>query len=164
MNGQSQRDDPFRRLGLDRRGDLADDEVRSAWHRVAASTHPDRIDGGDPAAFAAASAAYALLRTPAGRGEALADLLATPADGRPRSLCARSWRHPSLLVPAAALLAIRLRRGRPVLLSLRVLTAVAVSVIVVVAAGWQPASLAVIVGTLTWLVLTARSDMASSPW
>jgi curved DNA-binding protein CbpA len=50
--------------------------VRAAWRRIAAATHPDREDGGDPARFGAAAAAYALLRTSFGRGEALADLSA----------------------------------------------------------------------------------------
>ena len=53
---------------------LSDDDVRAAWRRPAAATHPDRADGGDPAAFAAAAVAYTLLRTAAGRTEALADL------------------------------------------------------------------------------------------
>jgi curved DNA-binding protein CbpA len=74
---------PFRALGLDAGPGLSDDEVRAAWHRVAAATHPDRADGGDPAAFSAAAAAYSDLRTPFGRGEALADLAGRPG-GRPR--------------------------------------------------------------------------------
>ena len=28
--------------------DLTDDDVRAAWRRIAAATHPDRDDGGDP--------------------------------------------------------------------------------------------------------------------
>jgi len=43
------RDDPFAALGLAARPDLTDDDVRAAWRRIAASTHPDRADGGDPA-------------------------------------------------------------------------------------------------------------------
>ena len=68
--------DPFRAIGLEPRSELGDDDIRAAWRRIAAATHPDRPDGGDPAAFARAAAAYAALRSPAGRGEALADLLA----------------------------------------------------------------------------------------
>jgi curved DNA-binding protein CbpA len=80
------RDDPFALLGLPPRAGLTDDDVRAAWRRIAAATHPDREDGGDPARFGAAAAAYVLLRTSFGRGEALADL----ADGgRP----ARARRH-----------------------------------------------------------------------
>jgi curved DNA-binding protein CbpA len=67
-------DDPFAQLGLAPRPGLSDDDVRAAWRRVAAATHPDREDGGDPARFGAAAAAYVVLRTGFGRGEALADL------------------------------------------------------------------------------------------
>jgi hypothetical protein len=67
-------DDPFALLGLAPRPGLSDDDVRGAWRRIAAATHPDREDGGDPARFGAAAAAYVVLRTGFGRGEALADL------------------------------------------------------------------------------------------
>ena len=67
-------DDPFALLGLPTRPGLSDDDVRAAWRRIAAATHPDREDGGDPARFGAAAAAYVMLRTGFGRGEALADL------------------------------------------------------------------------------------------
>jgi curved DNA-binding protein CbpA len=83
--------DPFDALGLDRRGDLADDEIRAAWRRVAAATHPDRADGGDPPAFAAAAAAYTMLRTRTGRGEALADLLAPAAPAAGSAAGDRWW-------------------------------------------------------------------------
>ena len=73
--------DPFSVLGLPARPEVGDDEVRAAWRRIAAATHPDRADGGDPARFAAAAAAYTTLRTRSGRGEALADL-ARAAHGR----------------------------------------------------------------------------------
>ncbi len=73
--------DPFTVLGLPARPEVGDDEVRAAWRRIAAATHPDRADGGDPARFAAAAAAYTTLRTRSGRGEALADLAAP----RPRA-------------------------------------------------------------------------------
>jgi curved DNA-binding protein CbpA len=66
--------DPFALLGLPARPGLSDDDVRAAWRRIAAATHPDREDGGDPARFGAAAAAYVMLRTGFGRGEALADL------------------------------------------------------------------------------------------
>jgi hypothetical protein len=66
--------DPFALLGLPARPGLSDDDVRAAWRRIAAATHPDREDGGDPARFGAAAAAYVMLRTEFGRGEALADL------------------------------------------------------------------------------------------
>jgi hypothetical protein len=67
-------DNPFATLGLPVGGGLTDEEVRAAWRRIAAATHPDREDGGDPSRYGAAAAAYATLRTPFGRGEALADL------------------------------------------------------------------------------------------
>jgi hypothetical protein len=70
------RDDPFAVLGLPARAGLSDDDVRAAWRRIAAATHPDREDGGDPVRFGAAAAAYVMLRTSFGRGEALADLAA----------------------------------------------------------------------------------------
>jgi hypothetical protein len=66
--------DPFAALGLPARSGLSDEDVRAAWRRIAAATHPDREDGGDPARFGAAAAAYVTLRTDFGRGEALADL------------------------------------------------------------------------------------------
>jgi hypothetical protein len=148
--------DPFRTLGLRRSGDLTDDEVRSAWRRVAASTHPDRADGGDPAAFAAAAGAYALLRTSAGRRDVLADLAAL---SRP---CARR----RVLASAGLVsrgpggrLVQRVLRGRPLVLALRVLTCTAVCAMVVALAGWQPASPAIITGAVTWLFLTGRADL-----
>src|SRR5258708_3775828 len=49
---------PFEILGLAADSQLTDDDVRAAWRRIAAATHPDRADGGDSEAFAAAAAAY----------------------------------------------------------------------------------------------------------
>ena len=85
--------DPFAALGLAASPDLTDDDVRAAWRRVAAATHPDRADGGDPTAFAVAASAYSDLRTRFGRNEALADL--RTAVGR-RRLAARwaGWARP----------------------------------------------------------------------
>jgi hypothetical protein len=97
-------DDPFALLGLPPRAELTDDEVRAAWRRIAAATHPDREDGGDPARFGAAAAAYVLLRTSFGRGEALADLAAGGQPGRPR-------RHAR---PAARRIGTHRLAGRPV--------------------------------------------------
>ena len=77
-------DDPFAELGLPAHAELTDDDVRAAWRRIAAATHPDREDGGDPARFGAAAAAYVLLKTPFGRGEALADLGGAAARGQAR--------------------------------------------------------------------------------
>jgi curved DNA-binding protein CbpA len=94
-------DDPFAELGLPALADLTDDDVRAAWRRIAAATHPDREDGGDPARFGAAAAAYVLLKTSFGRGEALADLGGSAASGRARRRhrarpARRSW-HPRRL-------------------------------------------------------------------
>src|SRR5215470_4805589 len=144
----------FGALGLAADPALTDDEVRMAWRRVAAATHPDRADGGDPAAFAAAAAAYTLLRTPAGRAEALAEKTElgggrVPGDPVP----SRSW-----LASAAATTAWQIRNGRPARLAVRLLAATAAATIAVTAIGWQPASVAIITGTLTWLLLTSRPD------
>jgi DnaJ domain len=168
----------FSALGLPARADLTDDDVRAAWRRLAAATHPDRADGGDPARFAAAAAAYTVLRTPSGRGEALADLA---EGGRPpgrRGAGAGDAGRPARRVPAPAgtrsrtgrragrpygLAGTRLqrvRRGRPVRLLLRVLIAVAIGAAAAAVAGLQPATPALWVGILTWFVLTARHDLA----
>jgi hypothetical protein len=125
-------DGPFAALGLPARPGLTDDEVRAAWRRVAAATHPDRDDGGDPAAFAAAAAAYTELRTVTGRREACA------GQGPAR----------------------RRRQGRPAVLAVRVLVAAGISLGAVLAAGWQPASYAVLAGAVTWLLRTARRELA----
>lgn len=148
---------PFDILGLAADADLTDDDVRSAWRRVAAATHPDRADGGDPAAFAAAATAYTALRTAASRREVVADRCErgsgrtagdpVPAKGTPRSaFVARGAR--------------RTVHGRPARLGARLLITVAAGALAVAAVGWQPASMAIITGALTWLVLTGRADLA----
>jgi curved DNA-binding protein CbpA len=148
---------PFGVLDLPASAELTDDDVRAAWRRVAAATHPDRSDGGDPASFAAAAAAYALLRTQAGRAEALADVRAQASGPR------AGGRVPSplLRVPARAFAARRIARGRPWRLALRVLATAAASCLAVAAVGWQPASAAVMAGALTWLVCTGRADLGA---
>ncbi|HUL26803.1 MAG TPA: hypothetical protein VLW44_13655 [Streptosporangiaceae bacterium] len=161
---------PFAVLGLPARPGIGDDEVRSAWRRIAAATHPDRADGGDPARFAAAAAAYTTLRTGFGRSEALADLagargragrVGLPGPGAPAGLAARRrWRR---ALASAARLLTRARRGRPVLLALRVAAVAAVSATAVAVAGRAPATPALITGALTWLLLTARHDLAPPP-
>jgi curved DNA-binding protein CbpA len=131
--------DPFAVLGLPTRPDLSDDDIRAAWRRIAAAVHPDRADGGDPARFAEAAAAYTALRTVTGRGEAYADLAGEP-------------RGPG-----------RIRRGRPAVLALRTAVAAAVSAGALAAAGPQPASFALIAGALTWLARTGRRELAPPP-
>jgi hypothetical protein len=175
--------DPFRALGLAAGRDLGDDDIRAAWRRVAAATHPDRADGGDPAAFAAAAAAYTELRTPSGRGEALADLLAA-GNRRPRAgsliraggaavsrlgaigpvrLGSVGRFRPGAFAPWAVVLLTRIRRGRRLALLLRLLAGAVVCSVAVAAAGWQPASFAIIAGVLTWLAVTGPGDLAPPP-
>jgi curved DNA-binding protein CbpA len=208
------RDDTFAALGLAARPDLTDDDVRAAWRRIAAATHPDRADGGDPARFAAAAAAYTVLRTRYGRGEALADLAdlagrpgragraqpgrppatPTPPEPTPRPGPTQPARPPATPAPpkhaarpergqpggppatpappesaaagrsgvtrSGAGLLSRIRRGRVGRLALRVLIAAAISGGAVAVAGAQPATPALVVGAVTWLLITARNDLA----
>jgi len=135
--------DQFAILGLWASADLTDDDVRAAWRRVAAATHPDRDDGGDPVAFADAAAAYTALRTRAGRAEALAYGRDHQGGGQARGP-----------VPG------RVSAGRPVRLAVRALAAGAACWLAVAAVGWQSASAAVIAGVLTWLLRTGCSDLA----
>jgi hypothetical protein len=51
-------------------------------------------------------------------------------------------------------------RGRPARLALRILLAVAAGAAAVVAAGPHPAAPALVTGVATWLLLTARHDIA----
>jgi hypothetical protein len=46
-----------------------------------------------------------------------------------------------------------------VTLALRLAVAAAASAVAVLAAGWQPASLAIIARPLTWLIRTGRTDL-----
>ncbi len=171
--------DPFTVLGLPARPGLTDDEVRAAWRRIAAATHPDRADGGDAARFAAAAAAYTALRTNFGRAETLADLARPAASrrvrrawsarrmaagpgrrrGRPAAAGERRLRRPAAGLGAGHWWS-RVRRGRPARLALRAAAVAAVSTGVVLVAGSGPATPALITGALTWLALTARHDLA----
>ena len=155
------RHDPFAALGLAADPDLTDDEVRVAWRRVAAATHPDRGDGGDPAAFAMAANAYSDLRTRFGRNEALADLAARTGRERRRARWAGRMRpgQPGRVQPRSMWPGRWAGRMRPGRLALRVVAAAGVSVLVLVIAGWQPATPALMVGALTWLVRSARHDL-----
>lgn len=180
----ARRADPFAALGLPSGPGLTDEEVRAAWRRVATATHPDREDGGDPARFAAAAAAYTALRTPFGRSEALADLAGHPPalprswgraghgrrPGRERRGPGRERRTPEWTAGRGRLarqagLALgrwwsRVRRGRPARLALRVVVAAGACAGVAVVAGARPATPALVTGAVTWLVLTARHDLA----
>jgi hypothetical protein len=157
--------DPFRVLGLPTGPDLTDDDVRAAWRRVAAATHPDRADGGDPAVFATAAGAYSDLRTPFGRNEALADLATAtgPATTGPAAPGRTTEAQRPGLAGLPGYWAVRVRHGRPARLALRLLAAAAVSALVVIIAGWQPATPALMVGALTWVIRSGRRDLAASP-
>jgi hypothetical protein len=154
--------DPFTALGLPVRPDLSDEQVRAAWRQLATATHPDRPDGGDPARYAAASAAYVILRTAWGRSEAYADL-AAPLTGRvvpptrlaPRPGLAR-WRAVTL-VPA------RIWHGRPVRLAVRIAAAVVLAVLALHTSAGTPAIAGLVTGIGAWLVLTMRADLAPPP-
>jgi hypothetical protein len=169
--------DPFGVLGLTPDPGLTDDDIRVAWRRIAAATHPDRADGGNLAAFAEAARAYHDLRTPVGRGEALADLREQHGR-RPRSP-GTAGPTPTVRPPARAdhlhrwagsgSGALRLSRPvgaawliRPVRLAVRILVTAALCAAVIAVAGWRPATPALIVGALTWLLRSARHDIDRS--
>ena len=138
--------DPFDVLGLRADEDLTDDDVRIAWRRIASATHPDRVDGGDPDQFALAAAAYTELRTRFGRNEARA----ARATG-------------AVAASARAGIVARIRHGRPpVRLLLRLVIAVAAALAGVAAAGPDTAAAAgLVVGALTWFLLTARAELSN---
>lgn len=140
-----QRGDPFAVLGLPARPGLSDEDVRSAWRRIAAATHPDREDGGDPAVFGAAAAAYVTLRTDFGRGEALADLHDTAV-----TRSARLAAGAALVTSAAAgIVGAGRARGH----AIRRAAAGAAVAVAFLAAGWSPGTAGVLAGALSWLVI-----------
>src|SRR5437879_5829024 len=161
---------PFEALGLPERPDLTDEDVRAAWRRVAAATHPDRPDGGDLARYTAASAAYAELRTPWGRSEAYADVM--EADGpvtAPLPVVPGERAAPGEAVPpwqpliALAQLPARIRRGRPRRLLLRAVIAAMLSLLVLRLIPGTAAAPADVFGLGLWFVLTGRKDLAPPP-
>ena len=155
--------DPFAALGLPPDPGLTNEQVRAAWLAIAATTHPDRPDGGNIARYTAAASAYAQLRTPWGRTEAYADLAAAPAyapapaTGPLPAAPGVGLRRSAVLVPA------RVRHGRPARLSVRAVVAAVLSVLVLYAIPGQAAGPAVVTGLVTWFVLTARGDLAPPP-
>ena len=153
--------DPFTALGLPARPDLTDEQVRAAWRAIAAATHPDRPGGGNPAAYAAASAAYAALVTPWGRSEAYADLVARPATSargnRARPAPGARTARAVLLAPA------RIRHGRPLRLSGRILAAALLALIAAESGAGGPAAAGVAAGLMVWVALTGRGDLAPPP-
>jgi hypothetical protein len=166
---------PFDALGLPTRPDLTDEQVRAAWRKIAAATHPDRPGGGDVARYTEAAAAYAVLRTPWGRSEAFADLGAAIDDTSPLPavpLSAVDGDGPSAgsraagpgdLLAAVWQLPARIRHGRPLRLVIRALAAAVLSLAVLALIPGQPAAPALVTGLITWFLLTGRSDLAPPP-
>src|SRR5579859_566809 len=158
--------DPFTTLGLPIRPDLTTEDVRAAWRAIATATHPDRQDGGDPATYAAASAAYTLLRTPWGRSEAYADLTAThppPPPPPAPPITSRATAPPAHLLATARWLPARIRHGRPARLALRLLAAAILAILTAISGAGAPAIVGVLTGIATWLLLSARGDLAPPP-
>jgi hypothetical protein len=164
---------PFDALGLPARPDLSDEQVRAAWRAIAAATHPDRPGGGDVARYTDATAAYAILRTPWGRSEALADLAAAGGDTSPLPAVPAAGPPPATPVrpgnplaaarrlPAATCqLPARIRHGRPLRLAIRALAASLLSLFVLHLIPGQPAAPALVTGLITWFLRTGRSDLA----
>jgi curved DNA-binding protein CbpA len=146
---------PFAVLGLPARRDLTDEDVRAAWRRIAAATHPDLPDGGDPAKYSAAAAAYDTLRTSFGRGEALADLGLAGIPGASQRLGRHGTRravgaHSAGRTGLSRYLGHVGRAGARMGIALPVAGA-ATAAIGVAVAGWTPASIALLVGAATWL-------------
>ena len=168
---------PFALLGLPASAAVTDQDVRASWRRIAAATHPDRPDGGNPQRFAAASAAYTTLRTRSGRGEVLADrgrahpapgVIAPPREAPVARRAAAAAEAPVARaaapgpVPAGPLarLAARVSNGRPAVLTARLVIVAAMGAGSAALVGSAPATPALITGAITWLLLTARADLA----
>ena len=170
---------PFDALGLPARPDLTDEQVRDAWRKVAAATHPDRPDGGDLARYTQASAAFAELRVPWSRSEAYADVVEQTRnqgydglddDGQPYTEpLPRVPFDPEGGIPSGDPIALliqlpsRISRGRPLHLALRAIIAAMLSLIVLQLIPGSPAAPADILGLIIWFVLTGRKDLAPPP-
>jgi hypothetical protein len=151
---------PFAALSLTPDPALTDADIRAAWRAIAAATHPDRPDGGNPAAYTAASAAYAQLRTPWGRSEALADMAVLPHVPPARAPDPLPWRA---LLTAAAVLPARIRKGRPVRIAARAVIAAAAGYAAVRLVPGTPSAPAAVSGCVLWWLLSARADLAPPP-
>ena len=151
---------PFAALGLPASPALTDEQVRAAWRMIAAATHPDRADGGNPAAYAAAQAAYTQLRTPWGRSEALADLAVLPHVPPAPARDLVKWHA---LFTAAAVLPARIARGRPLHLAARAVVAAAAGYAAARLVPGTPSAPAVATGCALWWLLTARANLAPPP-
>jgi hypothetical protein len=159
---------PFDALGLPADPGLDDETVRAAWREIAAATHPDRADGGDPARYAQASAAYAELRTPWGRSEAYADLRDAQGPGTEPIpvISGGPFRTPASRPPGylpLSQLPARIWHGRKLRLLIRAAAAALLSLAVLALIPGQPAEPAVITGLITWFALTSRADLAPPP-
>ena len=155
---------PFETLGLPTRPDLDDEQVRAAWRAIAAATHPDRADGGDPAWYAQASAAYAQLNSGWGRSEAYADMIEAQNGGTiplpfyiPGPAPAPRTYRPLRLLPS------RIIHGRPLRMLIRAAIAAGLALVVLWLIPGTAAAPADITGLGIWFALTARSDLAPPP-
>jgi hypothetical protein len=171
---------PFAVLELPADPGLTDDDVRIAWRRIAVATHPDRADGGDPAAFAVAAAAYSDLRTTFSRAEALADLSGQRRTRPPRP---SSSRRPGRLsgpgklsgpgrvrssgrvssspaVPGSGGLLARVLNGRPARIAVRLMLGAAGGTLLVASQGWRPAAIGLLVGAVIVIVRGIWHDLA----
>jgi hypothetical protein len=151
---------PFTALRLPAGPSLTDEQVRAAWRATAAQTHPDRADGGNPAAYASAQAAYAQLRTPWGRSEALADLDLDPRGPAP---AAPAPGPGTALLHAARVLPARIYHGRPGRLAVRAGIAIAAGATAFQVVPGTASAPAVAAGCALWWLLTARADLAPPP-
>jgi hypothetical protein len=164
---------PFDALGLPTRRDLTDEQVRAAWHAVAAATHPDRSDGGDPDRFAAASAAYAEIRTRWARSEAYADHAGQagdqdeepdtsplpPVPGQAAYPPVPPWQRLIALTQVPA----RIRHGRSLRLLIRGAIAAGLCLAVLHLIPGTAAESADVGGVILWFTLTGRRDLAPPP-
>ena len=151
---------PFAALGLPASPTLTDADIRAAWRTIAAATHPDRPDGGNPSAYAAAQAAYAQLRTRWGRSEAFADLAVLPHIPPAPAPHPPGW---LAVFRAAAVLPARIRKGRPGWLAARAAIAAGAAWIAVLLVPGTPSAPAAVTGCALWWLLTARADLAPPP-
>ena len=155
---------PFETLGLPTRPDLDDDQVHTAWRAIAAATHPDRPDGGDPAWYAQASAAYAQLNSGWGRSEAYADIIEAQNGG---TIPLPFFIHDPAPAPRTyrplRLLPVWIVHGRPLRLLIRAAATALLSLFVLWLIPGTAAAPADVFGLIWFFALTARSDLAPLP-
>jgi hypothetical protein len=151
---------PFAALHLPASPGLTDEQVRAAWRMIAAATHPDRADGGNPPAYAAAAAAYEQLRTGWGRSEALADLAVLPHVPPAPARDLVKWHA---LFTAITVLPARIARGRPWRTLVRAVVAAAAGYAAARLVPGTPSAPAVATGCALWWLLTARANLAPPP-